>query len=78
MSARDLYDSEPGYLTPKRDDFYVLYLGWLGLVLFDGFEWVKLCKFAVVVTIGQKAKTKKKTKERHKAGVRWLRWLGEE
>ena len=27
---KDLCYSEPGYLTPKRDDSYVRYLGWLG------------------------------------------------
>ena len=77
--ARDLCDSEPGYLRPKRDDSYVRYLRWFGLVLFDEFEGVKPCKFVVVVSIGQKAKTNKKTKERKKAdgkekfsGVRWL------
>ena len=77
----DLCDSEPGYLMPKRDDSYVRYLGWLGLILFDGFEWVKPCKFAVVVSIGQKVKTKK-TKGRQKADgetkFSGVRWLGEE
>ena len=37
------------------------------LVLFDGSERVKPCKFAAVVSIGQKTKTKK-TKKRQKAG----------
>ena len=81
MSAGDLCDSWPGYFTPKRDDSYVCYLGWLDLVLSDEFEWAKPCKFAVVVSIGQKAKTKK-TKEGQKAdgGTKFsgVRWIGEE
>ena len=51
------------------------------LVFSEGFEWVKLCKFAVVVSIGQKKK-RIKTKERQKAegGRKFsgVRWLGEE
>ena len=33
------------------------------LVLFEGCEWVKPCKFAVVVSIDQKTKTKKKERK---------------
>ena len=42
------------------------------LVLFEGFERVKPCKFAVVASIGQKTKTKKADGGTKFSGVRWL------
>ena len=52
------------------------------LVLFEGFEWVKPWKFAMLVSISQKTKAKKKAKERHKEEgeikVSGVRWLGDE
>ena len=49
----------------QKKKFICLLLTVTCLVLFEESEWVKPCKFAVVVSIGQKTKTKK-TKERHK------------
>ena len=62
--------SKSGYLTPKRDNSYVRYLGW-----------VKPWKFAVIVSIDQKTKTKKiKRRQRANRETKFsrVRWLGEE
>ena len=83
MENKDLCGNKPGYLgyLTQKTWFICLLLRVTWLVLFEGFEWVKPCKFAIVVSISQKTKTKK-TKERHKAEgetkVSGVRWLGEE
>ena len=54
---------------------------WLYQYLLQGFEWVKPCKFVVVVSIGQKVKTKiAKESQRvsRETDFSRVRWLGEE
>ena len=48
------------------------------LVLFDEFEWVKPCKFAVVVSLGQNKKLKERQKADRVTKFCRIRWLGEE
>ena len=84
IHVKNLWSSESGYLTPKKDNSIVtsssLSVTWLAH--FACFELVKPCRFEVVVSIGQKKKMKTKNKKRQKGdrqkNFSRTRWLGEE
>ena len=57
-----LHPKEKIYIFVTEGDFTLGGIKVTCLVLLEGFQWVKPWKFAVVISIGQKTKTKKRKK----------------